>query len=143
MKRYDWCSFSWDPEAFPEPERYLKEIKEEYNVKVCAWVNPYIAQRAEIFKEGAAKGYFVTRTDGSVWQWCVTTRRTSLRTRDEWQPGMAVVDFTNPEARVWYSGLIEKLLLTGVDTIKTDFGERIPHLGIKWHDGSDPWKMHK
>lgn len=66
-----------------------------------------------------------------------------LTTRDEWQPGMAVVDFTNPSACAWYSGLIERLLLTGVDTIKTDFGERIPHLGIKWHDSSDPWKMHK
>jgi len=63
--------------------------------------------------------------------------------RDEWQPGMACVDFTNPEAYKWYSGLVEKLLRTGVDTIKTDFGERIPHLDIKWHDGSDPWKMHK
>jgi len=63
--------------------------------------------------------------------------------RDEWQPGMAVVDFTNPEACKWYSGLIEKLLLTGVDTIKTDFGERIPHLDVQWHDGSNPWKMHK
>ena len=71
MKRYDWCSFSWDPESFPDPKRYLAEIKEEYNVKVCAWVNPYIAQRAEIFKEGVAQGYFVKRTDGSVWQWCV------------------------------------------------------------------------
>lgn len=63
--------------------------------------------------------------------------------RDEWQPGMAVVDFTNPDACTWYSVLVEKLLRTGVDTIKTDFGERIPHLDIKWHDKSDPWKMHK
>lgn len=56
---------------------------------------------------------------------------------------MAIVDFTNPEAYKWYSGLIEELLLTGVDTIKTDFGERIPHIDVQWHDGSDPWKMHK
>jgi alpha-glucosidase (family GH31 glycosyl hydrolase) len=38
---------------------------------------------------------------------------------------------------------VAKLLDTGVDTIKTDFGERVPHLGVKWHDNSDPWKMHK
>lgn len=61
-----------------------------------------------------------------------------LSRRDEWQPGMAIVDFTNPAACTWYAGLIEKLLETGVDTIKTDFGERIPHLDVKWHDGSDP-----
>lgn len=51
---------------------------------------------------------------------------------------MAIVDFTSPKACTWYAGLIKTLLSTGVDTIKTDFGERIPHLDVKWHDGSDP-----
>lgn len=69
MKRYDWCSFSWDPVAFPDPKKYLTDIKKEYNVKVCAWINPYIAQRADIFKEGCQKGFFLKRPNGSVWQW--------------------------------------------------------------------------
>jgi alpha-glucosidase (family GH31 glycosyl hydrolase) len=43
MKRYDWCSFSWDAEAFPDPKQYLADIKRDYNVKVCAWINPYIS----------------------------------------------------------------------------------------------------
>jgi alpha-D-xyloside xylohydrolase len=30
----------------------------------------------------------------------------------------------------------------GVDSFKTDFGERIPVEGVVWHDGSDPTKMH-
>ena len=51
---------------------------------------------------------------------------------------MAIVDFTNPEACKWYVGLIHTLMDTGVDTIKTDFGERIPHLDVVYHDGSDP-----
>jgi len=71
MKRYDWCSFAWDDEAFPDPAKYLADIKKEYNLKICAWINPYIAQRAEIFKEGRDKGYFVKRLNGNVWQWCV------------------------------------------------------------------------
>jgi alpha-glucosidase (family GH31 glycosyl hydrolase) len=71
MKRYDWCSFSWDPEAFPDPKKYLTDIKKEYNVKVCAWINPYISQRADIFQEGVKNGYFVKRTNGDVWQWYV------------------------------------------------------------------------
>lgn len=58
--------------------------------------------------------------------------------RDEWQPGMAIVDFTYPAACKWYAGLIHKLMDQGVDTIKTDFGERIPHLDVVYHDGSDP-----
>ena len=65
-------------------------------------------------------------------------RRAGTDVRDEWQPGMAIVDFTNPEACKWYVGLIHTLMDTGVDTIKTDFGERIPHLDVVYHDGSDP-----
>jgi alpha-D-xyloside xylohydrolase len=60
------------------------------------------------------------------------------RYRDEWQAGMACVDFTNPEAYKWYAGLIQGLLDVGVDTIKTDFGERIPYIGVKYHNGADP-----
>ena len=51
---------------------------------------------------------------------------------------MAIVDFTNPEACTWFASLIHTLIDTGVDTIKTDFGERIPHLDVMWYDGSDP-----
>lgn len=37
--------------------------------------------------------------------------------------------------------LPKKLLDMGVDSFKTDFGERIP-LDVVYHDGSDPVKMH-
>ena len=64
------------------------------------------------------QGYFIKRTDGSVWQ------------TDLWQPGMAIVDFTNPAAREWFAGHITQLRDLGVDAIKTDFGERIPTDGL-------------
>jgi alpha-D-xyloside xylohydrolase len=76
------------------------------------------------------RGYFIKRTDGSVWQ------------TDLWQPGMAIVDFTNPAAAEWFGGHIGRLLDMGVDAIKTDFGERIPTEDVVYHDGSDPVKMH-
>jgi len=59
-----------------------------------------------------------------------------------WQPGMAVLDVTNPEAREWYCAKLERLLDVGVDCFKTDFGERIPVRNIAYHDGSDPLRMH-
>ncbi|GMK57125.1 hypothetical protein CspeluHIS016_0309650 [Cutaneotrichosporon spelunceum] len=130
MKRYDWCSFEFDPETFPDPEKYLTDVKREFGVKVCAWINPYVSQRARIFTEGAENGYFLKRKNGDVWQW------------DEWQPGMAIVDFTNPAACKWYAGLVQRMLDMGIDTVKTDFGERIPHLDVVYHDGSDPRKAH-
>ena len=82
-----------------------------------------------MFKEGVEGGYFLKRPNGDVWQW------------DMWQPGLAIVDFTNPAACAWYSKKLEALLDMGVDCFKTDFGERIPTDAV-YYDGSDPVKMH-
>ncbi|PPQ89110.1 hypothetical protein CVT25_006482 [Psilocybe cyanescens] len=130
MKQYEWCSFTFDPDNFPNPKAYLAEIKEKYGVKICLWINPYISQLSPIFKEGVEGGFFIKRLDGSPWQW------------DLWQPGLAVVDVTNPAARKWYSDKLIALLDLGVDCFKTDFGERIPHASVIFHDGSDPMRMH-
>ncbi|EEB93185.1 hypothetical protein MPER_08199, partial [Moniliophthora perniciosa FA553] len=130
MKQYEWCSFTFDPDNFPDPAKYLSEIKEKYGVKICVWINPYISQLSPIFQEGVKGGYFIKRTDGTPWQW------------DLWQPGLAIVDFTNPEARAWYGTKLKALIDLGVDCFKTDFGERIPHANVFSHDGSDPMRMH-
>lgn len=55
---------------------------------------------------------------------------------------MAVVDFTNPDASAWYCEHLTRLMEMGIDTFKTDFAERIPYKNIKYHDNSDPVKMH-
>ncbi|HVK03249.1 MAG TPA: alpha-xylosidase, partial [Armatimonadaceae bacterium] len=129
MRAFRWCDFEWDPETFPDPAGMLKRLKER-GLHVCVWINPYIAQRSPLFAEGAASGYLLKRTSGDVWQW------------DLWQPGMGIVDFTNPAARDWFAGKLRALADMGVDSFKTDFGERIPTEDVAWHDGSDPAKMH-
>ncbi len=55
---------------------------------------------------------------------------------------MAIVDFTNPEASKWYTSHLMRLMDMGVDSFKTDFAERIPFQNVKFHDGSDPVRMH-
>ncbi|KAJ7470534.1 glycoside hydrolase family 31 protein [Mycena latifolia] len=130
MKQYEWCSFTFDPEFFPDPKAYLSEIKSKYGVKICLWINPYISQLSPIFAEGVEGGFFIKRKDGTPWQW------------DLWQPGLAVVDVTNPAACKWYTAKLSALMDLGVDCFKTDFGERIPHTAIVYHDGSDPMRMH-
>jgi alpha-D-xyloside xylohydrolase len=128
MKQYQWCDFTWDDEAFPDPVGMLRRLHDR-GLKVCVWINPYIAQRSPLFAEGARQGYLLKRPDGSVWQ------------TDFWQAGMGIVDFTNPAARDWYCGKLAVLLDQGVDAFKTDFGERIP-TDVVYHDGSDPERMH-
>lgn len=128
MREFQWCDFEWDPRVFPDPEGMLRRLRDR-GLRVCVWINPYIGQRSPLFEEGRSRGHLLTRPDGDVWQW------------DKWQPGLAVVDFTSPEAREWYAGKLEALLDMGVDCFKTDFGERIP-TDVVYHDGSDPERAH-
>ena len=129
MKEFHWSNFLWDERVFPDPAGMLSRIKAK-GLNICVWINSYIGQESVLFKEGCEKGYFIKRTNGDVWQW------------DMWQPGMAIVDFTNPEACKWFQDKLEVLLDMGVDCFKTDFGERIPTEDVVYYDGSDPEKMH-
>lgn len=128
MKEFEWCNFIWDERVFPEPEKMLARLKDK-GLKISLWINPYIGQKSPLFKEGKENGYFIKRLDGTVWQW------------DKWQAGLAIVDFTNPEACKWYESKLEALLDMGVDSFKTDFGERIP-TDVQYFDRSNPEKMH-
>ena len=129
MKAYNWCDFTWDPDVFPDPAGMLRRYHAR-GLKLCCWINPYIAQASPLFEEGRRMGYLVRKTDGSVWQ------------TDMWQAGMAILDVTNPAARDWYCDRLKVLLDQGIDCLKTDFGERIPVHDIVWSDGSDPLRMH-
>ena len=129
MKENHLTDLTWDPAVFPDPEGLLKKLKER-GLHICCWINPYIAQESCMFDEGMARGYFILKENGDVWQ------------TDLWQPGMAILDVTNPDACAWYAEKLRALMRMGVDAFKTDFGERIPVRGIRYHDGSDPLRMH-
>lgn len=128
MKEYQWVDFTWDEDKFPDPVGMISRLKAK-GLRICVWINPYIAQKSRLFDEGKEHGYLVHTQGGDVWQW------------DRWQAGMGLVDFTNPKAVSWYQEKLKTLLDMGVDTFKTDFGERIP-MNVVYYDKSDPNKMH-
>jgi alpha-D-xyloside xylohydrolase len=128
MKEYRWCDFQWDERTFPDPPAMLARLKAR-GLKICLWINPYIGQRSPLFDEGRERGFLLCRPNGDVFQ------------IDDWQPGLAYVDFTNPDAAAWYKSKLRALLAMGVDCFKTDFGERIP-TDVVYADGSDPERMH-
>lgn len=113
QKGFEWCTLEWDRKKFPNPEGMLKKIHDR-GIKTCVWINPYIAQKSPLFEDAKNKGYLLKRKNGDVWQW------------DLWQPGSSFIDFTNPSAVIWYQNKLRILLKMGVDSFKTDFGERIP-----------------
>lgn len=129
MREFRWTDFEWDQRFFTDIEGTLERLKRDKGVHICAWINPYIAQRGTMFREGRERGYLVKKADGTIWQ------------TDNWQAGMALVDFTNPDARLWFKDRVKRLLGQGVEAIKTDFGERIPR-DVVWYDDSPKLSMH-
>ena len=128
MKEFNWTDLQWDSRFFPDPEGMLSRLKSR-GLHICVWINPYIAQRSILFDKAAQNGYLLRKPNGDAWQ------------TDMWQAGMGILDFTNPEACKWFAEKLRALLKMGVDTFKTDFGERIP-TDVVYHDGSEPFKMH-
>ncbi len=128
MKEFNWCDLQWDSRFFPDPQGMLSRLKSR-GLRICVWINPYIAQRSILFDEAENNGYLIRKPNGDIWQ------------TDMWQAGMGIVDFTNADACKWFADKLRALLKMGVDTFKTDFGERIP-TDVIYHDGSDPFKMH-
>ncbi len=129
MKGFHWTDFQFDKETFKDPKALIQKLHDK-GLKTCVWINPYIAQQSILFEEAKENDYLLKRCNGDVWQ-C-----------DMWQPGMGIVDFTNPAAVEWYQKHLSDLLAMGVDSFKTDFGERIPVEDVQWFDGSNPEKMH-
>ena len=129
-----WCDLEWDAERFPDPPRLLKELHAQ-GFHNCLWENPYVATQSTMYQEGAAKGYFLRRPDGSVYESLVWSLRS--------ERGMGlcgILDFTNPEAVAWFRKKHEGLLAQGVDSFKTDFGEEIP-ADARFHNGLSGTEM--
>ncbi len=129
MKEFHWCELEWDERMFPDVRGMLKRYHDR-GLKICCWINPYVAQGTDFFREGVENGYFLMRSDGR-----------GDRQMDTWQCGMAVVDFTNPDAVRWFTDKLRAVLDMGVDCFKTDFGERIP-IDVVYYNGADPVTMH-
>ena len=131
MKLGNYCDFIWDLKAFPNPREMISNLAEK-GFKLCLWEHPYVSVRSEMYKEGRERGYFITKPDGSVY------------VIDVWAgqfPPVAIVDFTNPNAKKWYQEKHKDLIEMGVRTFKTDFGENVPEDAC-FHDGSQGLQIH-
>jgi alpha-D-xyloside xylohydrolase len=111
-----WSDLAWDRDAFPDPTAMLASLAAD-GFKVSLWINPYVSVHSPQFTVASARGYFLTDQAGATY------------VADVWHgshPPGGIVDFTNPGAVAWFTGLLKPLLKQGVAVFKTDFGEGVP-----------------
>jgi len=104
--------FTWDTEAFPEPEKFLAELKEQ-GFHVVAIVDPGVKtdENYTVYTDGRDRDLYCKTQEGEEFHNVV------------W-PGMcAFPDFTNPATREWWGENHLALTDAGVDGIWNDMNE--------------------
>lgn len=120
----DWkCDWRFDRSRFPDPEAMCRSLHDD-GFRLSLWQQPYVLRGTPQWDEARALGFVAETT--VPFEFCG-------------QFDAAPIDFTNPDAAAWYQEeLIRPLLETGVDVIKTDFGEGIqPSMGFRGGTGHE------
>lgn len=127
-KRNYW-NWHYDDQLYPGLPSQIKTWHEQ-GMKFLGYINPYVVNGSPMFEDGRNGGYFAKNQDGRIY----------LVDFGEFE--CAVVDFTNPEAFIWFKTIIKvNLIDAGLDGWMADFGEYLP-TDVVLHDHSDPMVMH-
>ena len=129
-KRLQW-DWHYNEEMYHDLPKTIEQLHSE-GIKFLGYINPYLVNDGELYKEGKEKGYFAKRADGSDY----------LVDFGEFYCG--VVDLTSKEAFDWFKNevIIKHSLNIGIDGWMADFGEYLPVDDIKLFNGVSPMKEH-
>ncbi|MCR5137234.1 MAG: alpha-glucosidase [Oscillospiraceae bacterium] len=140
----DWCGkrvtsfgkrLQWDwhfhPEMYPSLPDTISELHSR-GIRFLGYINPYLVEGGELYREGLEKNVFARKSDGSVY----------LVDFGEFSCG--VIDLTDPEAYAWFRDRVirECSLDIGIDGWMADFGEYLPTDDIILHSGRSPMLEH-
>ncbi len=116
---FGYGDFDWDPERFPQAQKMINWIHSQ-NIRFLVWIAPWVA--GNMRDVAYQKGY----TQPMLPHYGVDSTK------------MALLDFTNKEACLWWQqNGIEKMLKEGVDGFKMDRSEETitASRDIILHDG--------
>ncbi len=104
-KRY---VFHWNPEKFPEPEKFLREYREK-SIRVNANIKPVLLEDHPLYED--CRDFFIQEGDHPL--------KTFF-----WDGEGSFLDFSNPNAIAWWQKKIEeKLFAVGIDSVWNDNNE--------------------
>ncbi len=131
-------AFEWDASRYPDPKAFTQKIK-DLNLRVCVWEYPLVSEKHPLFAELASRGWLLTDKDGGpyVYHWDPAPFGEVLTAL----PPSGLIDFTHPEAYAWYAKAHQRLFDSGIDVIKSDFGEQVPR-DAHAANGDDGRRLH-
>lgn len=124
-------AFEWDATRYPDPKKVTDELH-DLGYKVCVWEYPFVSVNHPLHKELDDKGWFLKDKDSGetlVLKWDPSPFGEVLTPL----PDSGMFDFTNPDAYAWWRDKHKELFDSGIDIIKSDFGEQIPENAIAFN----------
>ena len=144
-------SYEFNPKQFTDAPAMIRHLHEQ-GYKLVLWHTSWIdnksnppkeegfegklEEKSPNYDEAASNGYFVKDLNGAPWV-------------GEWWKGKgSLIDFTNPNAKLWWQNQVRKAIAAGADGFKDDDAEGA-FLGsaggsisdVKFYDGTDPRVM--
>ena len=127
-KRLKW-NWVYDNLRYPDLPQTIRDFA-DMNVRFLGYINPYVLENESLYTEALNKCFLVLNKQGKPY----------LVDFGEFYAG--IVDFTNPAAREWYTGVIQQNLIgIGMSGWMADFGEYLP-TDVILYDASDPLTAH-
>ena len=114
---------------WPDAPEMIARLKRQ-GFRIILIEEPYITTRSRNYDEARSKGYPATRYGGSAY------------TFDFWPGECALIDFSNPAAREWWTEKHRPLLQMGVDAWWTDLNEPAKHYQDMLHYGGSAPMVH-
>ena len=126
-------AFEWDAKRYPDPPAVTRQLH-DLDFKVCVWEYPLISQQHALFDEFAEKGWLLKNREGApyIYDWDPAPFGETLTPL----PTSGIVDFTHPEAYAYWGEQHMKLFDSGIDIIKSDFGEQVPFDAVAYNGDS-------
>jgi len=120
---------AFNPAAWPDPPQMIARLREQ-GFRIVLIEEPYITEQSSNYAQAVARGLVAKHYDGSPYIF------------DFWPGRCALLDFSNPRTRDWWTERHRALLEMGVAGWWTDLNEPTRHFEDMAHHGGSAAAVH-